>query len=117
MDTKAEKLGVFSRIILFGDSNTYNSLEANYWGQKLAVHFSSVADVLVRGYPGGTTRSCLKYIKQLPLPETLDELLYVFISFGINDSSDPCVSPYFHVPLDEYKSNIKKMIVFPAVYV
>ncbi|XP_045804871.1 GDSL esterase/lipase At5g45920-like [Trifolium pratense] len=107
------------QIYLFGDSITEISFDVGGWGASLANHFSRTADVVLRGYSGYNTRWALKVLDRIfPVSqggdggtETAPIALTIF--FGANDASLPnrC-SAFQHVPLDEYKENIRSTVSF-----
>lgn len=72
-------------------------------------------DVLNRGFSGYNTRWC-----KVLLPAVLDEKLaketvVLVIFLGANDSNWFEKNPRQHVPLDEYKLNLKEMVEFSLV--
>ncbi|XP_022922525.1 GDSL esterase/lipase At5g62930 [Cucurbita moschata] len=98
-------------IVLFGDSLTAQSFGSGGWGAALADTYSRKADVLVRGYGGYNTRWALfllHHIFPLDIPKAP---IVVTIFFGANDAAIfGRTSERQHVPLDEYKDNLKKMV-------
>ncbi|CAL0309293.1 unnamed protein product [Lupinus luteus] len=110
------------KIYLFGDSITEESFSLGGWGASLANHFSRTADVVLRGYSGYNTRWVLKVLdKVFPTSsqggggdnETEVAPIALTIFFGANDASlsDRC-SAFQHVPLHEYKDNLKAIVSF-----
>ena len=100
----------WKKLILIGDSNTQfgfgNGVDGN-WVSSLASHLQRRCDVIDRGFAGYNTR----YLKDL-LPRVLseyqvDSICGVIVLLGTNDSGN---SESIHVPLDEYKTNLRKII-------
>ncbi|XP_027339023.1 GDSL esterase/lipase At5g45920 [Abrus precatorius] len=107
------------KIFLFGDSITEDSFDVGGWGASLAHHFSRSVDVVLRGYSGYNTRWALKVLDRV-FPGSLGgdggtgaAPLAVTIFFGANDASlpDRC-SAFQHVPLHEYKQNLRSIVSF-----
>ncbi|XP_021907709.1 GDSL esterase/lipase At5g45920 isoform X1 [Carica papaya] len=100
------------KIYLFGDSITEESFGDSGWGASLAHHFSRSVDVMLRGYSGYNTRWALKVIHRVfPAVESEEPPLAVTVFFGANDASLPDRSSSFqHVPLDEYKQNLRSIV-------
>lgn len=107
------------QIYLFGDSITEESFGVGGWGASLANYFSRTADVVFRGYRGYNTRWALKVLEKVfPVShggdrgtETAPIALTIF--FGANDACLPnrC-SVFQHVPLHEYKDNLRSIVSF-----
>ncbi|KAF3647154.1 Isoamyl acetate-hydrolyzing esterase 1 -like protein [Capsicum annuum] len=99
------------QIVLFGDSITEQSFRLGGWGAALADNYTRKADILNRGYGGYNTRWALFLLHHLfPLdaPTPPDA---VTIFFGANDAALlGRTSERQHVPLEEYKENLRKMI-------
>ncbi|KAH7352845.1 hypothetical protein KP509_19G066500 [Ceratopteris richardii] len=100
------------RFVLFGDSITQGSFSPNGgWGASLANKYCRQADVVLRGYSGYNTRWALFLLaKNFPEKSTHPPYL-VTVFFGANDavlldSKDNSK----HVPLEEYKSNLLKIV-------
>ncbi|KAF3451378.1 hypothetical protein FNV43_RR07473 [Rhamnella rubrinervis] len=108
------------KIYLFGDSITEDSFCDGGWGASLAHHFSRTVDVVLRGYSGYNTRWGLKVLERV-FPEAegggdgvdADAPLAVTVFFGANDAClpDRC-SAFQHVPVDEYKRNLRSIVSF-----
>ncbi|CAN4084147.1 unnamed protein product [Withania somnifera] len=99
------------KIYLFGDSITEMSFDHGGWGASLVKHFNRTADVVLRGYSGYNTRWALKVLKKVF--EESESPLAVTVFFGANDASvvDRC-SAFQHVPMDEYKHNLRSIVSF-----
>nr|XP_011460297.1 PREDICTED: GDSL esterase/lipase At5g45920-like [Fragaria vesca subsp. vesca] len=104
------------KIYLFGDSITEESFGDGGWGASLAHHFSRNVDVVLRGYSGYNTRWAEKVLKRV-FPGSQDSggeaPLAVTVFFGANDACllDRC-SGFLHVPVDEYKHNLRSIVSF-----
>lgn len=103
------------KIYLFGDSITEESFGDGGWGASLAHHFSRTVDVVLRGYSGYNTRWALKVLERaFPGRDGGGEApIAVTVFFGANDAClpDRC-SGFQHVPLDEYKQNLRSIVSF-----
>ncbi|KMT04539.1 hypothetical protein BVRB_8g182020 [Beta vulgaris subsp. vulgaris] len=101
------------KIYLFGDSITEESFSNGGWGASLANHFSRTADIVVRGYSGYNTRWAVKVLDKV-FP-AMDEAapMAVTVFFGANDAClDDRYAAFQHVPLDEYKHNLRFIFSF-----
>ena len=95
-----------SKILLQGDSLTQLCWEG--WGAKLANAYQRRADVVSRGYGGYNTRFYLR----LPIDETLTggDVVLTTLFLGANDQALPGLADHHHVPVNEYKENLKILI-------
>ncbi|CAO2842374.1 unnamed protein product [Amaranthus hypochondriacus] len=101
------------KIYLFGDSITEESFNNGGWGSLLTNHFSRTADIVLRGYSGYNTRWAVKVLQKVF--DTVDEAapLAVTVFFGANDACLPDrYAAFQHVPLDEYKQNLRCIFSF-----
>ncbi|KAF1961869.1 SGNH hydrolase [Byssothecium circinans] len=108
----------YEQIFLFGDSITQQSYDQERgFGFSAALQNAYIRklDVVNRGFSGYTTRKALKVLPHIiPSPDVARiRLLVVF--FGANDASLPEAENHQHVPLDEYKTNLKTIITDPLV--
>ncbi|XP_044477082.1 GDSL esterase/lipase At5g62930-like [Mangifera indica] len=99
------------QIVLFGDSITEQSFGSGGWGSSLADTYSRKADVLVRGYGGYNTRWALFLLCHIfPLHNKIPPAVTT-IFFGANDAALlGRTSERQHVPVEEYKNNLRKMV-------
>lgn len=121
------------KIILLGDSITQLAFDPrlNGFGNYLCNYYQRRADILNRGFAGYNTKWVLEYLSteqgfsdifDIPFVSssttaTQEEeklgnpnVCLVTIFFGANDASDPILNPRHHVSLQEYNSNLKKLI-------
>ncbi|XP_043707832.1 GDSL esterase/lipase At5g62930 [Telopea speciosissima] len=99
------------QIVLFGDSLTGQSFSRGGWGAALADTYSRKADVLVRGYGGYNTRLAMFLLHHIFTPECTNPPVATTIFFGANDAALlGRNSERQHVPVEEYKENIRKMV-------
>lgn len=100
------------QIVLFGSSIFQFSFSGQGWGAILADIYSRKADMLLRGYAGWNSRRAVKVLDQV-FPNPKDAAVkpsLVIVYFGGNDSMKPNPSGLGpHVPLPEYKENMKKI--------
>ncbi len=104
-----------AKILLFGDSITQQSFSATHcgWGACLADHFQRKADVLNRGFSGYNSDWFLRFAKTDEGNVDLfghNNVRLVTILLGANDACDPSLNKRLHVPLDDYKSNIRAIV-------
>ncbi|KAK1427646.1 hypothetical protein QVD17_16337 [Tagetes erecta] len=99
------------QIVLFGDSITEQSFRYGGWGASLTNTYSRKADIVVRGYGGYTTRWALFLLHHIfPLGSTTRPIATT-VFLGANDAALPGrTSERQHVPLEEYKENLKKIV-------
>ncbi|CAG5117182.1 unnamed protein product [Candidula unifasciata] len=113
MANAVRKVVRWPKVLLFGDSITQFSFSVDgCWGSLLSDYLQRRCDVLNRGFSGYNTRWC-KYVLPQVLDETLaKETVALVIFLGANDSCWHELNPRQHVPLDEYKLNLREMIEF-----
>ncbi|KAJ3701205.1 hypothetical protein LUZ61_004910 [Rhynchospora tenuis] len=100
------------KLVLFGDSITEESFDEGGWGASLAHLFARKADVILRGYSGYNTRWALKILDKTMagIGGDAEAPVAVTVFFGANDASLPDQRNGFqHVPLDEYKENLRSI--------
>ncbi|XP_058771496.1 GDSL esterase/lipase At5g45920-like [Vicia villosa] len=101
------------KIYLFGDSITEDSFEFGGWGASVAHHFSRTVDVVLRGYSGYNTRWALKVLERVFSESQESDPIAVTVFFGANDACLPDrYSAFQHVPLDEFKENLRSIVSF-----
>ncbi|KAK7189707.1 hypothetical protein DPSP01_005764 [Paraphaeosphaeria sporulosa] len=108
----------WDKILLFGDSITQDSFNQQRgfgFSAGLQHEYIRRLDVVNRGFSGYTSRQALKILPHIvPAPSAANiRLLVVFL--GANDASRPEAENKQHVPLDEYVSNLEKIITHPSV--
>ncbi|XP_010441654.1 PREDICTED: GDSL esterase/lipase At5g45920-like [Camelina sativa] len=104
------------KIFLFGDSITEESFSDGGWGASLADLLRRKADIVLLGYSGYNTRWALKVVERV-FPAAKEDggesPAAVTVFFGANDACLPerC-SGFQHVPLHEYKQNLRSIVSF-----
>ncbi|KAJ2458073.1 isoamyl acetate-hydrolyzing esterase [Coemansia sp. RSA 2424] len=98
-------------IVCIGDSLTQHGYDVSQrgWISQLAFAYIRRFDVVNRGFSGFTTRWVLPLMPQVLAPSKPKILT---ILFGSNDALLP--SHPRHVPIDEFKSNIERMLAMVA---
>ncbi|MCL7031583.1 hypothetical protein MKW94_022416 [Papaver nudicaule] len=97
-------------VVLFGDSITEQSFKPDGWGAALANTYTRKVDVVVRGYGGYNSRWAL-FLLQTLLVGYSNPPVAVTIFFGANDAALlGRTSERQHVPVEEYKENIRKIV-------
>lgn len=96
------------KLLLLGDSLTQTSFEG--WGGGLAHIYQRRADVLNRGMSGYNTRWFIEYAKHGGVWYEPGKIALTTIFFGANDASLAEHNPHHHVPLEEYKANLKTIV-------
>mmetsp|Transcript_88849 Transcript_88849/g.176678 ORF Transcript_88849/g.176678 Transcript_88849/m.176678 type:complete len:278 (-) Transcript_88849:73-906(-) len=100
-----------AQILLFGDSITQQSFSVGGWGARLADRYQRRAHVLNLGYSGYNTRWALELLPLLFDVPDASSVRLVTIFFGANDASHMEHNPRQHVPLQEYKENLRKLVI------
>ncbi|XP_026868669.1 isoamyl acetate-hydrolyzing esterase 1 homolog [Electrophorus electricus] len=103
------------RVVLFGDSITQFSFQANGWGSEIANKLARKCDVVNRGLSGYNSRWATVVLPRI-IPKRAPDasIAAVTIAFGANDCSLEDKNPQQHVPCEEYKENLKEMVKFLA---
>lgn len=97
--------------MLLGDSITEQSFESGGWGAALANAFSRKADIVNRGYGGYNTKWALFLLHRLFPLDSSKPPVATTIFFGANDAALlGRTSGRQHVPLEEYKENLRKIV-------
>ena len=103
-------------IVLFGDSITQQSFQPGGWGARLADAYNRHADIVLRGYSGYNTAWALATLPDLREP-MLEAPALVTVMLGANDANCPAPlrkqgpeASRQHVPIDEYKANLKTIV-------
>ncbi|KAH8704600.1 SGNH hydrolase-type esterase domain-containing protein [Phaeosphaeriaceae sp. PMI808] len=112
---------------LFGDSITQDSynqergfgfsaaLQAGMCLYTPCLSYIRRLDVINRGLSGYNTRQALQVLPAIvPSPEQA-KIRFLTVFFGANDASLPNAPNNQHVPLEEYVSNIEKIITHPQI--
>ncbi|PWA59501.1 SGNH hydrolase-type esterase superfamily protein [Artemisia annua] len=98
-------------IVLFGDSITEQSFQYGGWGASLTDTYSRKADIVIRGYSGYTTRWALLLLHHLFPAGSTTPPVAATVFFGANDAAlKGRTSENQHVPLEEYKENLRKIV-------
>ncbi|KAL8457816.1 hypothetical protein ACS0TY_035623 [Phlomoides rotata] len=99
------------QIVLFGDSITQLSFGSGGWGASLADIYSRKVDVVLRGYNGYNTRWALFLLHHIFPLEAAKPPAAVTVFFGANDAALLSgTGKRQHVPLEEYKENLRKIV-------
>nr|XP_020496359.1 isoamyl acetate-hydrolyzing esterase 1 homolog [Labrus bergylta] len=105
---------VWPQVILFGDSITQNSFQANGWGAEIANKLVRKCDVVNRGFSGYNSRWAKIILPHLNNINNINNIAAVTVFFGANDSALEDKTPQQHVPLKEYSENLKEISEFLA---
>ncbi|KAM4543062.1 isoamyl acetate-hydrolyzing esterase 1 homolog [Odontesthes bonariensis] len=102
---------IWPKVILFGDSITQFSFQANGWGAELADKFARKCDVLNRGLSGYNSRWAKIILPRLISGQNSadNNIVAVTVFFGANDSALEDENPQQHIPLQEYSENLKEI--------
>uniref|UniRef100_W5NJI9 Isoamyl acetate-hydrolyzing esterase 1 homolog n=1 Tax=Lepisosteus oculatus TaxID=7918 RepID=W5NJI9_LEPOC len=103
---------VWPQVILFGDSITQFSFEPKGWGSAIANRLARKCDVVNRGLSGYNTRWARMVLPRIVNSSTVDasNIAAFAIFFGANDSALKERNPQQHVPLPEYRENLRGMV-------
>lgn len=103
------------QFLLFGDSITQQSSFS--FGAALSDAYIRRLDVVNRGLSGYNTRQALRILpRAVPEPQVANIRFMTFF-FGANDARLPNTpgGPQQHVPLDEYRANMKAILTHPTI--
>ncbi|KAI5922208.1 SGNH hydrolase-type esterase domain-containing protein [Camillea tinctor] len=105
----------YNQIILFGDSlfEFSSRVQDGFSFQgALQGHCMRGLDVINRGFSGYNTKNALELLPQIFLPPspTNPRIEYLLVLFGANDAAVPLPTNAQHVPMDQYKENLTKII-------
>ena len=97
--------------VLFGDSITQRSFNLGGWGACIADAWQRKVDVINRGYSGFNTKQAT-YLAPIVFPSSeRGRVQLATLFFGANDAALPDrSSSKQHVPLADYKDNLRRMI-------
>ncbi|XP_057716043.1 isoamyl acetate-hydrolyzing esterase 1 homolog isoform X2 [Corythoichthys intestinalis] len=98
---------IWPKVILFGDSITQGSFQANGWGSAIADKLARKCDVLNRGLSGYNSRWGRIVLPRMVNEEEAGNIAAVTVFFGANDCALQDKNSQQHVPLDEYSENLK----------
>ncbi|ORY02562.1 SGNH hydrolase-type esterase domain-containing protein [Clohesyomyces aquaticus] len=109
---------LYDQFFLFGDSITqdsFNQERGSGFAAALQHAYIRRLDVINRGFSGYNTEQALKVLPTiLPSPEEA-RIRFLMIFFGANDAASPQTENNQHIPLDEYKKNLEKIVTHPLV--
>jgi len=108
----------YEQFFLFGDSITQDSFDQSRgFGFSAALQAAYIRrlDVVNRGFSGYNTRQALQILPTIVPPPNEARIRFLTLFFGANDSSLPGAPNQQHVPLDEYKDNLEKIITHPKI--
>ncbi|XP_027926737.1 GDSL esterase/lipase CPRD49-like [Vigna unguiculata] len=97
------------QFVLFGSSIVQYSYYEG-WGATISHVYARKADIVLRGYAAWNSRRALEVLDTIFPKDAIEQPSLVIVYFGGNDSSIPNpngIGP--HVPLDEYKENMRKI--------
>lgn len=101
------------KVVLFGDSLTqYGFSKDGCWTALVADFLQRKCDVINRGFSGYNTRWCKIILPKLVTKNDAANIHMVTIFLGANDSVDCALCPKQHVPLEEFKQNLKDLVKY-----
>ncbi|KAF2162824.1 hypothetical protein M409DRAFT_68820 [Zasmidium cellare ATCC 36951] len=109
------------QFLLLGDSITQQSFCQDRGfglGAALSDAYVRRLDVVNRGLSGYNTRMALQVLPQVIPPPEQAKLRFVTFLFGSNDArlpNTPPDVPQQHVPLEEYKKNMRALVTHPKI--
>ncbi|RDL38147.1 putative IAH1 Isoamyl acetate hydrolytic enzyme [Venustampulla echinocandica] len=115
METKRT---VYGQFILLGDSHIQHGgrlSDGFCFGGALTEHVERRLDVINRGFSGYNSSNIMAILEHLFPSISCAKVDYLLILLGSNDSRLPENSANQHVPLEEYRSNIKGILTYPLV--
>ncbi|KAL2337057.1 hypothetical protein Fmac_011503 [Flemingia macrophylla] len=97
--------------VLFGSSIVQYSFYEG-WGATLSHLYARKADIVLRGYAAWNSRRALEVLDVIFPKDTREHPSLVVVYFGGNDSTLPNTNGLGpHVPLEEYKQNMRKIAI------
>ncbi|KAJ3229216.1 hypothetical protein HDU81_005549 [Chytriomyces hyalinus] len=100
-------------ILLFGDSITAFSARTSGYSGHLRDEYNHKMDTIVRGFLGLNTREALAFVapvlRSTSPSSPLAKTALMLIMLGSNDATQPII-PAAHIPLPEYKENLKNIV-------
>ncbi|KAK5174758.1 uncharacterized protein LTR77_001841 [Saxophila tyrrhenica] len=115
------------QFILFGDSITQQAFSqdtpprhrepSGFFGPALADAYARKLDIINRGLSGYNTRQALQVLPQVVPTLQQARVRFLTIFFGANDARLPNTypDPQQHVPLEEFRSNLKAIVSHPCL--
>ncbi|XP_041668559.1 isoamyl acetate-hydrolyzing esterase 1 homolog [Cheilinus undulatus] len=103
---------VWPQVILFGDSITQFSFQANGWGAEISNKLARKCDVVNRGFSGYNSRWGKLILPRLISNQTSaadNNIAAITVFFGANDCALEDKNPQQHIPLQEYSENLKEI--------
>ncbi|EEU34849.1 SGNH hydrolase-type esterase domain-containing protein [Fusarium solani] len=105
----------YNQVVLFGDSLLELSCEVQdgfSFQAALQTLCMRRLDVINRGFSGYTTRNALNLLPKifLPVSPSTPKIDCVVVLLGVNDACVSLPTTSQHVPLEEYKDNLTKII-------
>ncbi|CZT15445.1 related to GDSL Lipase/Acylhydrolase family protein [Ramularia collo-cygni] len=103
------------QFLLFGDSITQQS--SLTFSAALSDAYIRRLDVINRGLSGYNTRQALRILPHAVPPPQVAKIRFMTVFFGANDARLPHTpgGPQQHVPLSEYRENLKAIITHPRI--
>ncbi|KAH0459177.1 hypothetical protein IEQ34_011991 [Dendrobium chrysotoxum] len=96
--------------VLFGSSIVQYSFSNGGWGAILTDIYARKADIIMRGYIGWNSRRAIQVLDKIFPKDASVQPSLIIVYFGGNDSIGPYPSGLGpHVPLPEYKENMRKI--------
>ncbi|KAJ2850415.1 isoamyl acetate-hydrolyzing esterase [Coemansia brasiliensis] len=104
-----DSTNVYDRILCVGDSLTQHGWDVTKhgWTAQLSQAYLRRLDVVNRGFSGFNTRWALSVLPKTIIESQDSRLRLVTIFYGANDAQ--FAGYKCHVPLDEFKSNLKQL--------
>ncbi|KAF2180806.1 SGNH hydrolase [Zopfia rhizophila CBS 207.26] len=106
------------QFFLFGDSIIQDSFnQERGFGFSAALQHAYIRrlDVVNRGLSGYNTQQALKVLPRIIPSLEQARIRFLIIFFGANDASLPQAENNQHIPLEQYKENLEKIITHPLV--
>ncbi|KAL0916450.1 hypothetical protein M5K25_013967 [Dendrobium thyrsiflorum] len=98
------------QFVLFGSSIVQYSFSNGGWGAILTDIYARKADIIMRGYIGWNSRRAIQVLDKIFPKDASVQPSLIIVYFGGNDSIGPYPSGLGpHVPLPEYKENMRKI--------
>ncbi|KAK1910870.1 hypothetical protein P3342_008750 [Pyrenophora teres f. teres] len=108
----------YEHFLLFGDSITQESFsQQRGFGFSAALQNAYIRrlDIVNRGFSGYNTRQALQILPAIVPPPDQARIRFMAVFFGANDASLPDAPNKQHIPLDEFKANLRAIVSHPQI--
>ncbi|EUC28844.1 hypothetical protein COCCADRAFT_108059, partial [Bipolaris zeicola 26-R-13] len=109
---------LYEQFFLLGDSITQDSFSQERgfaFAAALQAAYIRRLDVVNRGFSGYNSRQALQILPAIVPPPSHAKIRFMTVFFGANDASLPDAPNKQHIPLDEFKANLRAIVSHPCI--